>query len=88
MRIKLDMMILIMISLSQDGENKMEPNIGLSEIHGVVIGDKEEILESLEELITLIFKVIAHGLYQEILGQKMKEIKLNLVYKILNLNSF
>jgi hypothetical protein len=32
------------------GDNKMEPNIGLLEIHGEVIGVKEETLNSLEEL--------------------------------------
>ena len=75
MKIKQDMMILIMISLSQDGENKMVPNIGLLEILGEVIGVKEEILESLEELTILTFKAIAHGLSQEILGLKTKEIR-------------
>ena len=50
MKIKQDMMILITISLSQDGENKIVPNIGWLEILGEVIGVKEEILESFEEL--------------------------------------
>jgi hypothetical protein len=32
------------------GDNKMEQNIGLLEIHGEVIGVKEEMLDLLEEL--------------------------------------
>jgi len=34
---------LITISVSQDGENKMELSIGLSETHGEAIGEREEI---------------------------------------------
>lgn len=36
---------LIMIFQSLDGENKMELNTGLLEIHGVPIGEKMEILD-------------------------------------------
>ena len=35
----------IMTLLLLDGANKMELNIGLSETHGDLIGDKEEILD-------------------------------------------
>lgn len=40
--IKLEQKNLITISQLQDGENKTELNIGLLEIHGEVIGVKEE----------------------------------------------
>ena len=43
--IKLEEKILITISQLQDGENKTELNIGLLEIHGEVIGVKEETLD-------------------------------------------
>jgi hypothetical protein len=60
----------------------MELNIGLLEILGEVIGEKMETLDLLEELIISVLKLLAHGLFHEILGPKIKEIKLNLIWKI------
>lgn len=71
-----------MIFPLQAGENRTEINIGLLEILGEVIGVKMEISDSLEVLIILVLKPLAHGLFLEIPGARMKEIKLNLTYKI------
>jgi hypothetical protein len=43
--IKLVLMTLIMRSLFQDGESRMEPNFGLVETLGAVIGEKEAFSE-------------------------------------------
>ena len=43
------------------GVNKMEPNIGLSETHGEVIGEKVETLDLLEVQITLVLSLLALG---------------------------
>ena len=73
---------LITISVLWVGEKKMELNIGLSEIHGEAIGDKEETLDSLEVPIILVLNQLALGLLQLILGLKILEIKLNRQLKI------
>jgi len=78
LKIKLAEKNLIMISVLLDGENKMELNIGLLEIHGEAIGDKEETSDLLEELITSVLNQLALGLLHLILGLKILEIKLNL----------
>ena len=41
--------MMIMLSVLLDGENKMELNIGSSEIHGDLIGDKMELSDLSEE---------------------------------------
>ena len=43
---------LIMILVLLDGENKMILNIGLFEIHGVLIGEKKETSDLFEDKIT------------------------------------
>lgn len=66
----------------------MELNIGLLEILGDHIGEKVETLDLLEEKIIWVFKVLAHGLLQEIPGQTIKETILNLVQKKLCQKNF
>lgn len=73
-----------MITTSQSlvgDKMRTELNFGLLEIHGEAIGVKEVTSESLEELITLVLKVLAHGLYLLILGLMMLETRLNLMLR-------
>jgi len=51
-KIKLEEKSLTMKSVLMVGVKKMEPNIGLSEIHGEATGVKEEMSESSEVLTT------------------------------------
>jgi hypothetical protein len=68
---------LIMISVLLDGEKKTELNIGLLEIHGEAIGEREVTLGSLEELTILELNQLVLGQLHWILGHVMKEMKQN-----------
>lgn len=64
----------------------MVRNIGLPEIHGEVIGEKEVSLESLEEQITLQFKEIVLGPYPLIHGLMIFEMRQNQLHKLSRFN--
>lgn len=85
--IKLGEKIKTMTLPSLDGVNKMEPNIGSLETRGDLTGVKEEISGSSEESIILVFKALAHGPHQSILGPKMSEMKPSPVQHKLSQNS-
>ena len=64
----------------------MVQNIGLPEIHGEVIGEKEVSSESSEEQITLQFKETVLGLYLLIHGLMIFEMRQNQLHKLSRFN--